>query len=245
MAYALQCKGSNTEDVMWKIVMMFGLGCFATSNAFALSCAQGPVASMPQDGATAVPVNGVIAVWHSMERPEGFAPRLIEVMSGETVPVQTELVEDSGDMARYIPQQVLNPNTEYAFHLDRNDEGDQAFMVFTTGDARDDVAPQQPIVGAVTRVHNEDGEWGPVSAVDIDLTPANEPVYYRVELSAGDTFEDAEASTVMAGLMEPCFCGPGMCLFTFDMDAMDVAQVRVTLIWLVPPRFEARCSPRV
>lgn len=216
---------------MLKQVILLGVGCMAWTSASALSCAQGPVASMPQDGATAVPVNGVIAVWHSMESPEGYAPRLMEVVSGETVPVQTELVEDSGDMARYIPQQALKPNTEYAFHLDRNDEGDQAFMAFTTGDVRDDVAPDRPLLGGVKRSHEPDGDWGPVSAVDIDLTPADEPVYYRVELSTGDTFENAEASTVMArpdGTLVSV--DRGMCAFTFDMDAMDVAQVRVMAI---------------
>ena len=136
-------------------------------------------------------------------------------------------------MARYSPQEELQPNTAYALYMDRNDERDDAFIVFTTGDVRDDVAPQRPIVGAVTRSYGEQNNWdiGPMSAVDIGLTPADEPVYYRVELSAGDTFENAEASTVLArpdGTLVSV--SRGQCTYTFEMDAMEVTQVRVTAI---------------
>ena len=89
------------------------------SAAHALSCADGPYASVPKDGSAEVPLNARVAVWYSFSTPDELPLHLINNATGEEVPTSTSDIEDSGGVFLLVPDSPLDTDTSYSVTVTR------------------------------------------------------------------------------------------------------------------------------
>ena len=202
--------------------------CLMPASAHALSCVSGPYAVFPSTDTLDVPLNAQIVVWYSGLTMEDVPLQLVEVSVVEVVPVSFELVEGSGAAVRMIPDEPLGPDVMYRVEALWPDSVPQMISLFVTGESADTTAPNAPGILSVER-GEADGEWGPTDFVRTEVNPANELVYYRVEVSSDKAFAESEFSTVMTH-EEAVKIGHNLCENTLQMPAMDVKLVRLTAI---------------
>ena len=201
------------------------------SAAHALSCADGPYASVPKDGSSEVPLNARVAVWYSFSTPDELPLHLINNATGEEVPTSTSDIEDSGGVFLLVPDSPLDTDTSYSVTVTRGDtlasEGTQVTQ-FTTGSQIDEDSPSQPIISAVSK-SEDNTDWGPTDSVNATVKGANEVVYYRMEVADNEDFIQSESSTMYAwdGIIS---VGHGLCTTTLTREAMSVKQVRLIAI---------------
>lgn len=211
---------------MKSIVTLITLACFLPTGAWATTCASGPYASAPGDGASAVPINAQIVIWSTYSQFDASSVQIVAT-SGEVIETDFEAIQDNGQAFKLSPLSVLEANSEYVIEVsDGND--DWVFSTFETGADEDTTAPDMPTMAALTK--GEDTNWfQPFSWITVEVDPADEAVYYRVESSADDTFDRSEFATVLAG-NEGVVVTTGPCGDTLAMDADDVGNVRLVAI---------------
>lgn len=155
----------------------------ASTPAFALDCAFGPSNSLPENGATDVPVNVVFRQgWAGMSAAIPF--HLVVDATDEAVEGTWAAAEGTG-VAMFTPDADLLPHTSYrvVFEEDVGSDGG----VFTTGEASDDVAPDAPVIDSAIRDEGHDRDWGDWRYNHVTLS-ADEVLFYRVEVADNDAF---------------------------------------------------------
>ena len=167
---------------------MFALALMLISpQAHALSCEEGPVAYLPDNSATDVPVTVIPVVESVFTAPSTYEVALREA-EGDIVATDIVDIEVGGDLFRQlVPWQVLDSNTTYELY---SAEGDWVMSSFTTGIAEDVDAPGAVSISSISGEHHK-GEWGPSTllSLTIDSTDADGDVYFELEITADDSID--------------------------------------------------------
>ena len=218
---------------MKSVVSAVLLSTLLSSTAYGLSCANGPIASLPENGMTDVPVNAQIAVWYSLSTPDDTPLFIVNQASGDVVASTTTPIEGSGDAFLFVPHEDLPANT--SFYLTREVErtltGEYPpFATFTTGEQVDELPPGQPDIMDLAKQDNKRGPWGDTDNITARVSQPGEAVYYRMELADNADFIDSEISTIYGTANDTIRVGSGPCEHTLDRDASSVKHVRITAI---------------
>lgn len=214
-----------------KAVIMMALVSVLPSTASALSCADGPYFNLPEDGATAVPLNAQLSIWHSSFGGDDPMLRLVEKDTGIERALSVSKVEDSGGLIHFVPDELLSANTSYSVEMVRTGVESHSYFNFETGDAVDEEAPTVPLLNEVTLRENNDGQWGQTDSVSVEVSQADEVVYYQFEVADNAEFGGSEFSSIF--VMDDgvtAMIGHDLCVTTLQRDAMDVDYVRLVAI---------------
>ena len=224
------------EDKMKAVVMML-LASVVPSTAFALSCAEGPYFNLPEDGATAVPLNAQLSVWRSSFGGDEPMLRLVEQASGVELSLSMSLVDDSGGLLHFVPEENLSANTVYLVERVFENRDPEPYFQFETDDSVDEEAPASPIIQEVTVREDKDGHWGPTDSVNVVFEHPSDIVFYQFEMADNASFENAELSSIFAtNDGTSAHVGHDLCVDTLRRDAMDVEYVRLVAIDLAGNR---------
>jgi len=197
------------------------------SPALALSCAWGPIASLPPDGATGVPTNAVLRVIYLSSGPDETPVTLLGP-GGQSVDVTLELASGEGGGERtyaLTPFTPLEPSTTYRIAVGEHPEAPDPWILatFTTGAGPATQAPEPPVIIDTDRDAGS-GEWGPWRYHSLVVEPAGAPVFYEVDVASTadfSSFRTVQVAPRSDGEHDVVAVGVGLCGGSLPLERRD------------------------
>lgn len=190
------------------------LALVGTPAAHACSCADDSPWPFPADGATDVPLNGVVWFLYEASAPRTLA--LVDEATGATVDSTTVWIESRGRQGYAVltPDQALSPDTLYSVS-----DGDRT-TAFTTGTETDITPPDVPRIADRSTIASpeflevacgivQSSSCGTAAFVVLDLMSPSEDVLTEVQV-----IPDSDEGLVMTAFSmdDTVYAGEGACL---------------------------------